>query len=96
MNAVLTEGGQRYFITIVGDASRYCYVYLLKIKDEALNYFKTYKVEVENQLQKKIKRFLGLCLKTKHASICRLRYKTDGGRSTWDTCRDLAACFAWK
>jgi transposase InsO family protein len=31
-------------------------VYLLKTKDEALNYFKTYKAEAENQLEKKIKR----------------------------------------
>jgi hypothetical protein len=38
--------------------------------------------------------FLGLCLKTKWASVCQLRHKTDGGRSAWDTCRDLAACFA--
>jgi transposase InsO family protein len=29
----------------------------LKTKDNALNCFKTYKVEVENQLEKKIKRF---------------------------------------
>jgi transposase InsO family protein len=57
MNGVLTEGGQRYFMTTIDDASRYCYVYLLKTKDEALNYFKTYKAEVENQLEKKIKRF---------------------------------------
>jgi transposase InsO family protein len=28
----------------------------LKTKDEALHYFKVYKVEVENQLEKKIKR----------------------------------------
>jgi hypothetical protein len=42
---------------MIDDASRYCYVYLLKTKDEALNYFKTYKAEVENQLEKKIKRF---------------------------------------
>jgi transposase InsO family protein len=57
MNGVLTEGGQRYFMTTIDDASRYCYVYLLKTKDDALNYFKTYKAEVENQLEKKIKRF---------------------------------------
>jgi hypothetical protein len=57
MNGVLTEGGQRYFITMIDDASRYCYVYLLKTKDEALNCFKTYKAEVENQLEKKIKHF---------------------------------------
>ena len=31
-------------------------MYLLKTNDEALNYFKTYKAEVENQLEKKIKR----------------------------------------
>jgi hypothetical protein len=27
-------------------------------------------------------RFLGLCLKTKQTSVCRLRHKTDGGRCT--------------
>jgi hypothetical protein len=57
INGVLTEGGQRYFMTMSDDASRYCYVYLLKTKDNALNYFKTYKAEVENQLEKKIKCF---------------------------------------
>jgi transposase InsO family protein len=31
-------------------------VYLLKSKDEALNYFKIYKAEAENQLDRKIKR----------------------------------------
>jgi hypothetical protein len=40
--------------------------------------------------------FLGLGLKTKWASVCRLRHKTDGGRSVQDTCRDLAACLGWK
>jgi hypothetical protein len=29
--------------------------------------------------------FLGLGLKTKQALVCRLRHKTDGGRSSWDT-----------
>jgi hypothetical protein len=38
--------------------------------------------------------FLGLSLKIKWASICRLRHKTDGGRSTRDTRRDLATCLA--
>jgi hypothetical protein len=42
------------------------------------------------------RQFLGLCLKTKWASVCRLRHKTDGGRSAWDTRRNLAACFTWK
>jgi hypothetical protein len=31
-------------------------VYLLKTKDEVFNYFKTYKAEVENQLEREIKR----------------------------------------
>jgi transposase InsO family protein len=57
MNGVLTEGGQRYFMTMIDDASRYCYVYLLKTNDEDLYCFKTYKAEVENQLEKKVKRF---------------------------------------
>jgi hypothetical protein len=42
------------------------------------------------------RRFLGLRLKTMQASVCRLHYKTDGGRLARDTRRDLAACFAWK
>jgi transposase InsO family protein len=57
MNGVLIEGGQRYFMTMIDDASRYCYVYMLKTKVEALNCFKTYKTEVENQLEKNIKHF---------------------------------------
>jgi hypothetical protein len=35
-------------MTMIDDASRYSYVYLLKIKDEVLNCFKIYKDEVEN------------------------------------------------
>jgi hypothetical protein len=42
------------------------------------------------------RRFLGLGLKTMHALVCRLRHKTNGGRSVRDTRRDLAACLAWK
>jgi hypothetical protein len=42
------------------------------------------------------RRFLGLVLKTKWVSVCRLRHKTDDGRSAWDTHRDLAACLVWK
>jgi hypothetical protein len=42
------------------------------------------------------RQFLSLCLKTMWASVCRLRHKTDGGRSAQDTHRDLEASFAWK
>ena len=53
MNGVLTKGGKRYFMML---ATRFCYVYLLRTKDEVLDYFKIYKAEVENQLERKIKR----------------------------------------
>ena len=56
MNVVLTKGGKRYFMTLIDDASRFSYVYLLQTKDEALDYFKIYKTKVENQLERKIKR----------------------------------------
>ena len=56
MNGVLTKGDKRYFMTLIDDATRFCYVYLLHTKDEALDYFKIYKAEVENQLERKIKR----------------------------------------
>jgi hypothetical protein len=42
------------------------------------------------------RRFLGLGLKTNWISVYRLCHKTDGGRSAWDTRRDLAVCFTWK
>jgi hypothetical protein len=42
------------------------------------------------------RRFLDLGLKTKQPLVCRLRHKTDGGRSARDTHRDLATCFTWK
>jgi hypothetical protein len=48
IDGVLTEVEQKYFMTMINDASRYCYVYLLKTNNEALNYFKTYKAEVKN------------------------------------------------
>jgi hypothetical protein len=45
---------------------------------------------------KSLRRFLGLNLKIKQASVYRLRHKTDGGRSAWDMRQNLAACLAWK
>jgi hypothetical protein len=49
MNGDLTKDKKRYFMAFIDDCIRFCYVYLLKIKDEALNYFKAYKTKVENQ-----------------------------------------------
>jgi hypothetical protein len=56
MNEILTKEGKWYFIIFIDDSIRFCYVYLSKSKDEALHYFKTYKGEAENQLERKIKR----------------------------------------
>jgi hypothetical protein len=56
MNGILTNGGMQYFINFINDSTRFCYVHLLKSKDEALHYFKTYKSEAEKQLERKIKR----------------------------------------
>jgi hypothetical protein len=55
MKGLLTRGGRRYFMTFIDDPSCFCYIFLLKSKDEALHYFKIYKDEVENQLERKIK-----------------------------------------
>nr|GFA53752.1 zinc finger, CCHC-type [Tanacetum cinerariifolium] len=48
-------GHNKYVITFIDDASRYCYVYLLHSKHEALDKFKIYKQEVELQRQDLIK-----------------------------------------
>ena len=55
LKLVETRGGNKYFITFVDDSTKYCYVYLLKSKGEAIENFVLYKKEVENQLEKKIK-----------------------------------------
>jgi hypothetical protein len=39
MNGKLTKDGERYFMTFIDDCTRFCYVYLLKTKDESLYYF---------------------------------------------------------
>jgi hypothetical protein len=40
-------GNKKYVVTFIDDFSRYCYLYLLHTKDEALNHFRIYKTEVE-------------------------------------------------
>ena len=54
MNGVLTKGGKRYFMTLIDDSTRYCYVYLLKSKDEALIFFKTIKLRQRTNLIEKL------------------------------------------
>ncbi|KZV17034.1 hypothetical protein F511_34284 [Dorcoceras hygrometricum] len=55
LKLVQSRGGKRYFITFIDDCTRYCYIYLLRSKDEAIEAFTKYKNEVENQLTSKIK-----------------------------------------
>ncbi|GKF52345.1 pol polyprotein [Tanacetum coccineum] len=55
LKSLPTKGGNKYFITFIDDCTKYCHVYLLKSKDEAIDKFVLYKTEVENQLGKKIK-----------------------------------------
>ena len=55
LNGILTRGGKRYFITFINDFSRFTYVYLMRNKDELFDMFKRYKIEVENQKDRKIK-----------------------------------------
>ncbi|KAL0406197.1 UNVERIFIED_CONTAM: hypothetical protein Slati_3933600 [Sesamum latifolium] len=47
--------GFSYFITFIDDQSRYGYVYLMRYKSEAFGRFKEYRLEVENQTNRKIK-----------------------------------------
>ena len=51
----IDDNSPKYFITFIDDYSRYMYLYLLRSKDEALDAFKVFKAEVENQCGKHIK-----------------------------------------
>ncbi|KAL0288219.1 UNVERIFIED_CONTAM: Retrovirus-related Pol polyprotein from transposon TNT 1-94 [Sesamum radiatum] len=53
--SIPTRGGFSYFITFSDDHSRYGYVYLMRYKSEAFGRFKEYRLEVENQTNRKIK-----------------------------------------
>jgi len=44
-----------YFITLIGDYSRYGYVYLLSHRYETLHVFKRFVAEVETQLERRVK-----------------------------------------
>ena len=52
----MTRGGKKLYVTFIDDYSRFTRVYLLGNKDETFDMFSSYKVEVENQLDRKIKR----------------------------------------
>ncbi|RVW50384.1 Retrovirus-related Pol polyprotein from transposon TNT 1-94 [Vitis vinifera] len=46
---------EKYFITFIDDLSRYGYVYLMHEKSQAIDIFEMFIIEVERQLDKKIK-----------------------------------------
>jgi hypothetical protein len=50
-----TVGGNKYFMLLVDDCSRWCVVYMLKTKDQAVEAFVKYKAEAENCTGNKIK-----------------------------------------
>lgn len=56
LHATPSLGNKKYFITFIDDYSRFCYVFLLHAKDEALDKFKVYKTKVELQHSDLIKK----------------------------------------
>ncbi|GJX64857.1 zinc finger, CCHC-type containing protein [Tanacetum coccineum] len=57
LHATPSLRNKKYFVTFIDNALRFCYVYLLHLKDEALDKFKVFKTEVELQQGFVIKRF---------------------------------------
>ena len=55
-NGMFIKDNKKHFITFIDDCSRFCYVYLLKSKDEVLEKFLIFKNEVETQIGKILKR----------------------------------------
>ena len=50
-----TAGGNRYFMLLIDDYTRWSYVYVLKTKDQALDAFVKFKAKAENVTGEKIK-----------------------------------------
>ena len=59
--SVTTWSSQQYFMTFIDDFSRYSYLCLLYEKSQTLDMFKNFKIEVENQLGKRIKSIRSNC-----------------------------------
>ena len=56
LKQTMTRGGKKFYVTFIDNYSKFTRVYLLRNKDEAFDMFLSYKAEVENQLDRKIKR----------------------------------------
>ena len=55
MKVVQTRGGKKYFITFIDDCTRYCYVYLLRSKDEAIEAFIQYRMRLRINSTKRLR-----------------------------------------
>lgn len=53
--SVPSQGGNRYFLSVIDDYSRKVWIFLMKHKSEVFDKFKNWKVLIENQTGKKIK-----------------------------------------
>jgi hypothetical protein len=53
--SVATHNGYCYFVTFIGDLSRYGYIFFMKHKSETFEKFKEFQNEVKIQLDRKIK-----------------------------------------
>jgi hypothetical protein len=47
MNGVLIKDEKRYFMTLIDDATRFCYIYLLKTKDERYTTLKSIRLKLK-------------------------------------------------
>ena len=56
LKQTMIRGGKKFYVTFIDDYFRFIRVYLVRNKDEAFDIFSSYKAEVENQFDRKIKR----------------------------------------
>ena len=54
-DGITTRGSKIYFITFIDDCFEFTFIYLLKNKSEALDAFKSFVCEIENQHDRKVK-----------------------------------------
>lgn len=50
-----TQSGNRYFMLLIDDCTRFIWVYMLKSNDQALECFKNFKAKVEKEVGRSIK-----------------------------------------
>ncbi|XP_071688534.1 uncharacterized protein [Rutidosis leptorrhynchoides] len=58
LKSIPRRKGKKYFITFIDDNTKYCYVYLLKSNDEAIQKFIAYKMKLMINLNGKSRLFI--------------------------------------